>query len=124
MESKIEPKKFFNDLKEKYEDFDYIFQAVQLKDKLETTYKSITEWETPDPIEECPQDTLRKYCDENAIDPDMTSLDCLNAIDKVHHGDALRSAWKLFKDKRNKVHVLWLCGKASVGKSYFIRRLR
>ena len=68
--------------------------------------------------------TLERFCDENPLDPDTTSQQCLDAIEKVHHGNALRAILKILLTERSKVHVLWLWGEASVGKSYFIRKLR
>ena len=122
----MEPKHFIRDLEAEFEDEEYYFNAVKLKPELENLYTAILEVETPDPIEESPESTLRKYCEDNAIDPDSNPADCLKAIDDVHHGEALRQAWELLignERKKSKKHVLWLCGTASAGKSYFIRRL-
>jgi len=79
--------------------------------------------EMPEAKEELPADTLRKYCAEHtaALEP----ADCLRAIERAHHGCALRSVCRLLiKDwQSTKKHVLWLAGRASTGKSFFIRRL-
>ena len=45
----------------------------------------------------------------------------------MNHGEALRTIHKVlikYRREGNKVHVIWLWGQASSGKSYLIRRLR
>jgi len=110
---------------EDHEDTEYHYQGVCLKDELETVYRNIVELKTPDPVEQAPETTLMEYCKKYPIDPDMTPEDCLKAIDAVHHGEALRAIHKIlsFRKSGSKVHVLWLWGQVSTGKSFFSRKI-
>lgn len=95
---------------------------------LDTYYQRIKNVQTDPPRVENPWATLKEFCESNsvAIEPH----DCLRAINKVYHARALRSAWRLLirdmgpDSKCRKIKVLWMGGKASSGKSLFIRRLR
>ena len=83
---------------------------------------------TPEPVEQLPQATLKAYCENNscALDP----LQCLKAINAVHHARALRVVWRLLikdmqpESKGSKTKVLWIGGLPSTGKSFVTRRLR
>ena len=74
-------------------------------------------------MEESPLDTLRQYCETNSIS--VSPVECARRINGARHGKALRSLWRLIiEKKRTKVHVAWLYGVASSGKSMLVRRLR
>ena len=88
----IEPKYFVRNVQETYP-VEHYRAAVKKMGDMETYYQRIKNVQTDPPKAENPWATLKEYCETNsvAIEP----IDCLRAINKVHHGRALRSAWRL-----------------------------
>ena len=82
---------FMKSIYEVHEDDEYYHQCIILRERMINLHKQITEHQTPEPVEQLPEDTLREFCDNNPIDPDMTPEECLQAIDAVRHGEALRT---------------------------------
>ena len=63
------------------------------RNELDTLYKTIVEYERPEPIEEDPGVTLQRFCQENPIPVDTSPENCLAAIKEANHEEALQATW-------------------------------
>ena len=124
-ESNVSVDAFIREITEENEQHEYFHQCMELRGRMTDLHTQIIEHQMPEPVEQLPEKTLREFCTNNPI-LDMSAEDCLKAIEAVQHGEALRTLHEIisYRKSGSKIHVLWLWGKASTGKSFFIRHLR
>ena len=63
---------FIKKITDENEDHEYFHQCIELRERMNNLRTQILEYQTPEPEEELPEVTLRNFCDNNPIDPDIT----------------------------------------------------
>ena len=118
----VDPNEFVKSQDEQYGDKHYL-AGVKLYASLERHYETSLKLHRKKPLWELPRDTLGQYCETHSVS--VSPIACARRISRARHGRALRSIWRLIiEKKRGKVHVGWLYGVASSGKSMLVRRVR